>query len=103
MTVGKHNVQARAYITNNGTNYYSTTLYFDFVVKPANGAWESNVTYVLLGLSLDNPTVSSPQLSIKQYQTLEYRAATFDNRDRELNLTISDNGAPIKTVSSQSG
>ena len=99
LTVGKHNIQARAYITNNGTNYYSKTLYFDFVVKPENDTWESNVTYVLLGLLLNNPTTTTLSVNVKQYQTFNYSVAVFDSRQRSLALTIADNGTQIKNIS----
>lgn len=39
---GKHNLQVRAYITNNGNNYYSKTLYFDFIIAPAGGTFSTN-------------------------------------------------------------
>lgn len=98
LTVGKHNIQARAYITNNGTNYYSKTLYFDFVVKPENGTWESNATYVLLGLLLNNPTTTTLSVNVKQYQQLDYSVAVFDSRSRSLSLAIADNGTQVKSI-----
>lgn len=99
MTVGKHNVQARAFITESGTNYYSNTLYFDFLVCPASGEWESNITAVLLGIVIGAPlTSSSLSINVKQYETFEYTTAVYDSRSRSLNLVITDNGNTIKSV-----
>ena len=60
---------------------------------------QENTTYVLLGLLLDNPAVSTLSINVKQYQTLNYSVAVFDSRQRSLALTIADNGTQIKNIS----
>ena len=101
MSLGKHSVQTRAYFTNDGTNYYGATLYFDFVVRPVT-AWESNVSYVLLALILPAPAVSTITVNATQYEELAYKIAVYDSRSRSLALTISDNGTQIQSVTMQS-
>lgn len=97
LTPGKHNVQVRAYITEGGTNYYSNTLYFDFVVAPSS--WESNTTYTLLGLVLAAPVTSGTlSVSVKQYETFTFKTAVYDSRSRALDLVITDNGTQVKSV-----
>ena len=99
MTVGKHNIQCRAFITESGTNYYSDTLYFNYLICPASGVWENNVTYVLLGIVIASPLVSSdPSINVKQYDTFNYKVAVYDSRFRSLNLVIEDNGNVIKSI-----
>ena len=99
MTVGKHNIQARAFITESGTNYYSDTLYFDFLVCSASGEWESNVTHVLLGVVIDAPLTSgSLSVNVRQYETFEYSVAVYDSRNRALSLVITDNGNAVKSI-----
>lgn len=99
MTVGKHNIQCRAFITEGGTNYYSDTLYFDFLVCPASGEWESDVTHVLLGIVIDAPLTSgSLSVNVGQYETFEYSVAVYDSRNRALSLVITDNGNAVKSI-----
>jgi len=79
---GKHSVQARAYIVDNETNYYSNTIYFNFVISPVGGTWSDDTVYALLGLNLSAPATSGISINIKQYDTLNYKAAIYDNRSR---------------------
>lgn len=99
LSAGKHNVQGRAYITSNGSNFYSTTLYYDFVVSPESEEWQSDVTYVLLGLVLDAPATSTISVNVKQYEAFEYLATIYDSRQRSLNMVISDNGTQVQSIS----
>ena len=98
LTVGKHSVQARAYITNNGENFYSGTLYFDFVLSPENEQWESDSTYILLGLSLEAPVVETLSVRATQYEKLSYKVAVYDSRNRSLELLIKDNNIQIQSI-----
>ena len=99
LTVGKHSIQTRAFITEGGTNYYSNTLYFDFLVCPASGEWSDNITAVLLGIYIDEPLTSgSLSINVKQYETFEYSVAVYDSRSRALSLVITDNGDTIKSI-----
>ncbi len=97
-TVGKHSVQARSYITNNGENFYSGTLYFDFVVSPENEEWESNATYILLGLTLEAPVVETLSVRAAQYEKISYKVAVYDSRNRSLDLIIKDNNVQIQSI-----
>jgi hypothetical protein len=102
LTEGKHNLQVRAYITNNGNNYYSKTLYFDFVVSPTGGVFSTNQTYVLLGLVIDSPVTSTLSVTVTQYEEFNYKASVFDSRNRDLNLIITDNGTQVQSISASS-
>lgn len=97
---GKHNIQFRAYVTDNGNNFYSNTLYYDFVTCPEHEEWENSVTYVLLGLMLREPTNTTINISLKQYEEFTYQASVYDSRKRALNLIISDNGTQIQSITS---
>ena len=101
MAVGKHSIQARAYFTNDGNNYYGATLYYDFVVAPADGQWAANETDVLLGLKLSAPATSGIYLTAQQYKELHYDAAVFDSRERALTMTVSDNGTAVQSITMQ--
>ena len=101
ISVGKHNVQARAYISSNANTYYSNTLYFDFVVSPSNGIWTDNYTYVLLGLILSQPSSGTLSISATQYKSFDYNAAVYDTRHRTLDMIVSDNGTQVQSVSMQ--
>ena len=98
MSEGKHSVQARAYITSGSDNFYSKTLYFDFVVAPVNEVWQSNVTFVLLGLTLDEPTHSTVSVAAEQYTDFYYKAAVYDSRKRSLEMVVSDNGTQVQSI-----
>lgn len=99
MTVGKHNVQCRAFITEGGTNYYSDTLYFDFLICPEDGEWEDDVTSVLLGIVIGAPLTSgSLSVNVRQYETFAYSVAVYDSRSRALDLAITDNGNAVKNI-----
>lgn len=98
MSEGKHSVQARAYITSGSDNFYSKTLYFDFVVAPVNEVWQSNVTFVLLGLTLDEPTNSIVSVDAEQYTDFYYKAAVYDSRKRSLEMVVSDNGTQVQSI-----
>ncbi len=97
---GKHSLQARAYITNNQTNYYSNTLYFDFVVAPV-GSWDTGKTFVLLGAVTNSISKDSIVLSGVQYQEISYDIAVFDSRSRVLVISILDNGELAQSVTMQ--
>lgn len=101
MAVGKHSIQARAYFTNDGNNYYGATLYYDFVVAPTDGQWAANETDVLLGLKLSAPATSGIYLTAQQYKELHYDAAVFDSRERVLTMTVSDNGTAVQSITMQ--
>ena len=98
LSLGKHNVQVRAYIVNDGDNFYSETLYFDFIVAPEDEDWLNNITYVLLGLSLPAPITSTISIDVKQYEQFDYLAAVYDNRHRALTLVVNDNNSPVQSV-----
>lgn len=100
-TAGKHNIQVRAYITNNGNNFYSKTLYFDFVVLPIGGVFQTNQTFVLLGIVINSPVTSTLSITLTQYEEFSYKVAMFDSRDRSLDLLIKDNGTQIQSISIQ--
>ena len=95
---GKHSLQARAYTTSNGDNFYSKTLYFDFVVAPVSELWPSNTTFVLIGLTIDEPIQSGITVSAEQYSNIYYNAAVYDSRKRSLQMIVSDNGNQIQSV-----
>ena len=98
IAAGKHNVQARAYITNNGENYYSHTLYFDFYVKRSETA-----TAVLLGVVLDEPTQGSIAIDAVQYEETPYKLAVYDSRNRALSVDLADNGDTVQSIQMQPG
>ncbi len=98
IAAGKHNVQARAYITNNGENYYSHTLYFDFYVKRNETA-----TAVLLGVVLDEPTQGSISIDAVQYEETPYKLAVYDSRNRALSVDLADNGDTVQSIQMQPG
>lgn len=99
LSSGKHNVQVRAYITNNGTNFYSKTLYFDFFVRVAG----ETVTAVLLGLTLDQPTNGAVSIEATQYEDFDYKMAVYDSRSRSLSVNITDNGSQVQSVKMEPG
>ena len=103
MENGKHNVQARAFFTSDGSNYYGAALYFDFVVQPASEKWDSSVTYILLALKLDTPAISSITVNATQYEELAFDVAIYDSRSRQLTLSVLDNNIQIQEISIQSG
>ena len=101
LATGKHNVQVRAYVTIGGVNFYSKTLYFDFVVCPADETWNAagnQLTYVLLGLVLASPATSGISISAKQYDVITYKLGMYDWRARNLNAVVSDNGTEVQTI-----
>ncbi len=102
LEVGVHNVQVRAYVTSNGQNYYSQTLYFDFVVAPAGGTWESVSTFVLLGLTLAAPSTDGDvELDVTQYEELAYNLAVFNSSHLTTTVAIREDGSTIQTVQPQ--
>lgn len=103
LSTGKHNVQARAYMTNGGENFYSATLYFDFVVYPTGEQWGQNTTYVLLGATITTPTTSTISVTAEQYAEVSYKIATYDSRKRTLNVTVTDNGTQVASISTTPG
>lgn len=98
LTTGKHNIQVRAYTTENEQNFYSSTLYYDFVVSPSNGVWASNTTYPLLGLNLSQPSTGTLTVNATRYEEFFFSAAVFDSRRRSLPLVISDNSEAVKSI-----
>ena len=98
MSTGKHNVQARAYITSGSDHYYSNVLYYYFVVCPVDELWSSTSTYVLLGVVLAAPTNGTLSVSITQYGNFNYQAAIYDSSKRSLNMSIKDNGTQIQSM-----
>jgi hypothetical protein len=99
IAAGKHNIQARAYITNNGENYYSETLYFDFYVRQSETA-----TAVLLGVVLAAPAIGTGiSLDAVQYADLNYKLAVYDSRNRALSVDLADNGTVVQSIQMQPG
>ena len=99
LSLGKHSVQARAYFTSGGANYYGSTLYFDFVVQPSNEMWDNKVTFILLALTPDSPvTDGTIPVSITQYEEFTYDIAVYDSRARELTLSVFDNNIQIQEI-----
>ena len=98
LPVGKHSVQARAYFASSGTNYYGATLYFDFVLTPADDIWQEDVTYILLSFVLSAPVTSAISIEATQYKEYSFGIAVYDSRSRSLALTISDNGQQIQDL-----
>ena len=102
LSEGKHNLQVRAYITNNGNNFYSKTLYFDFVVAPTGGVFTTNQTYVLLGIIIDSVVTTSLGVTVTQYEEFSYKASIFDSQNRDLSLIVTDNGTQVQSVTAPS-
>jgi hypothetical protein len=94
---GIHNVQFRAYISYDGSDSYSETLYYDFVV--ASGS--SNLTEILFGLTLAEPKMAEDAITIStmQFETVAYKVAVYDGYGRVLPMTIADNGTQVTSVS----
>ena len=102
LTVGKHNIQARAYINNNDTKYYSKTLYYDVVVAPSDGAWDSAKNFILLGLTLEEPRTSGVlSVAARQYEELPYKIATYNSTQTILEVTVKDGSTVIQTIAPQ--
>lgn len=96
---GIHSVQFHAYITNNGQNYFSQTLYFDFVVTPASGTWDSVTSYVMLGLELPAPTTDgSITIDATQYESFPYKLAVYNSSNLSTEVDIREDGSIIQTV-----
>ena len=98
LTVGKHNVQARAFTTSGGVNFYSSTLYFDFVVAPENLLWNQPTTFMLLGLTLPQLITGDINVNATQYEDFICQAAVYDSKGRSLDVSITDNATLLKTI-----